>query len=410
MKVVQINSVCGIGSTGRIATDIHHTLTENSYKSYVAYGRGLSKNFNNTIRIGSNYDNYLHVGLTRIFDKHGFGSVKATKAFIKNLEEINPDIIHLHNIHGYYINIEMLFNYLKKSNKRVIWTLHDCWAFTGHCSHFEFVGCNKWKLGCFDCPEKKEYPTSLFMDNSKINFLKKKEIFTGVKDLTIITPSKWLANLVKQSFLGEYPIKVIHNGINLDIFKPATNNDFREKHNLLNKFMILGVANVWNQKKGLNHFIELSNYLEEDEVIVLVGLTKRQIKELPKQIIGIASTDSTKVLAEIYSTADVFVNPTLEDNFPTTNIEALACGTPVFTFNSGGSCESLDKECGRIIVPKNTRGIKDCLKTYRTYKSINSINCINRAKRYNMNNQYKEYLKLYLKEDSESTRQTVTLE
>ncbi|MCH7321024.1 glycosyltransferase [Solibacillus sp. MA9] len=401
MKIVQINSVCGIGSTGRIATDIHHTLTENRYKSYVAYGRDLPKNCENTIRIGSNYDNYLHVGLTRIFDKHGFGSEKATKAFIKNLEKINPDIIHLHNIHGYYINIEMLFNYIKKYNKRVIWTLHDCWAFTGHCSHFEFVGCNKWKLGCYDCPEKKEYPTSLFMDNSEMNFFKKKELFTGVKDLTIITPSKWLANLVKQSFLNEYPIKVIHNGINLNIFKPTSNNYFREKYKLMNKFIILGVANVWNAKKGLNHFIELSNYLEEDEVIVLVGLTEKQVKELPKQIIGITLTNSTKALAEIYSAADVFVNPTLEDNFPTTNIEALACGTPVFTFNSGGSSESIDETCGRIIVPKNTWGIKDCLKTYRTSKLINSSNCTNRANQYNMENQYNEYLNLYLMEGSD---------
>lgn len=396
MKVVQINSVCGIGSTGRIATDIHHTLIENRYQSYVAYGRESPGNFENIIRIGSNYDNYLHVGVTRIFDKHGFGSVKATKAFIKKLEEINPEIIHLHNLHGYYINIELLFNYLKQTNKRVIWTLHDCWAFTGHCSHFEYVGCNKWKLGCFDCPEKKEYPTSLVVDNSKINFLKKKALFSGLKDLTIITPSKWLANLVKQSFLSEYPIKVIHNGINLDVFK-STTSIFREKNNLMNKFMILGVANVWNQKKGLQHFIELSNYLEEDEVIVLVGLTEKQIKQLPKQIIGITLTNSAKELAEIYSAADVFVNPTLEDNFPTTNIEALACGTPVFTFNTGGSFESIDETCGRIIAPKDTGGIIDCLKTYRTGKLINSSKCIDRAHQYNMKNQYNEYLKLYLK-------------
>jgi len=401
MKVIQINSVCGIGSTGRIATEIHHILSENSYKSYIAYGRGVPENCENTIRIGSGYENYLHVGLTRIFDKHGFGSVKATKALIRNLEEINPDIIHLHNIHGYYINIEILFTYLKQTNKRIIWTLHDCWSFTGHCSHFEFVGCNKWKTGCFNCPEKKEYPTSLIMDNSKMNFIKKKELFTGVKDLTIITPSKWLANLVKQSYLSEYPTKVIHNGINLDVFKPTISN-FREKYNLKNKFIILGVANVWNRKKGLNHFTQLANNLEKDEVIVLVGLTEKQMKELPKQIIGIPLTNSIKDLAEIYSAADIFVNPTLEDNFPTTNIEALACGTPVFTFNSGGSTESIDETCGRIITPKTTIGIIDCLKTYRTNKLLNPSNCINRAKKYNRKNQYNDYLKLYIKEGIES--------
>lgn len=239
------------------------------------------------------------------------------------------------------------------------------------------------------------------MDNSEINFLKKKELFIGVKDLTIITPSKWLGNLVKQSFLNNYPTKVIHNGINLDIFKP-TISDFREKYKLKNKFIILGVANVWNRKKGLNHFIELVNNLEKDEVIVLVGLTEKQMKELPKQIIGIPLTNSINDLAEIYSAADVFVNPTLEDNFPTTNIEALACGTPVFTFNSGGSTESIDETCGRIINPKNTIGIIDCLKTYRTNNLINSSDCINRAKQYNRQNQYNRYLELYLKEGIES--------
>lgn len=401
LTVVQINSVCGIGSTGRIATDIHHTLTESGYMSYVAFGRGLPKNCDNTITIGNNYDNYLHVGLTRLLDKHGFGSVKATQEFIKNLEEINPDIIHLHNIHGYYINIEMLFNYIKQNNKRVIWTLHDCWAFTGHCTHFDYVGCNKWRTGCFNCPEKNEYPKSLFMDNSEVNYLRKKEIFTGVKDLTIITPSKWLANLVKQSFLREYKINVINNGINLNIFKPSTSSEFRMNHNLVNKFIILGVANVWNRKKGLNYFIELSNNLEEDEVIVLVGLTKKQVKQLPEQIIGIPLTNSTKELAEIYSAADIYLNPTLEDNFPTTNIEALACGTPVFTFDSGGSYECLDEKCGRVIILKNTKGIRDSIKIYRTSKLFNSSNCINKASQYNMKNQYREYLNLYLKDDSD---------
>ncbi|MFF5993399.1 glycosyltransferase [Lysinibacillus sp. KU-BSD001] len=394
MKVLQINAVCGIGSTGRIATNIHRILTEKGHKSYIAYGRGVPKNCESSIRIGTKYDNYWHVGVTRIFDKHGFGSVKATKAFIKIVEEMDPHIIHLHNIHGYFINIELLFDYIKRANKKVIWTLHDCWAFTGHCSHFDFVGCSKWKSGCSECPEKKEYPKSLFIDNSQMNYIKKKGIFTGVKDLTIITPSNWLANLVKGSFLSEYPTQVIHNGIDLDIFKP-TKGTFREKYNLANKFIILGVANVWNRKKGLNQFIELANSLEEDEVIVLVGLTEKQVKGLPKKIIGITITNNAKQLAEIYSTADIFINPTLEDNFPTTNIEALACGTPVFTFDSGGSSESIDETCGGIIDPKNVVGLQDCLKKYRMNKKINSLHCISRAKQYNMLNQYNEYLTLY---------------
>lgn len=401
MKVLQINSVCGIGSTGRIATNIHRILIEKGHYSYIAYGRGFPINCESTIRIGSNYDNYLHVALTRICDKHGFGSVKATKEFIREVQEIDPDIIHLHNIHGYFIHIEILFEYIKRANKRVIWTLHDCWAFTGHCSHFEFVGCNKWKTGCYDCPEKKEYPSSLFVDNSKLNYLKKKKIFTGVKDLSIITPSKWLANLVKHSFLREYPITVINNGIDLDIFKP-TKGSFREQYNLEDKFIILGVASVWSPKKGFNQFVELSKSLEKDEVIVLVGLTEKQLRSLPEKIIGITRTNSPTELAQIYSTADIFINPTLEDNFPTTNIEALACGTPVFTFDSGGSSESIDPTCGEIIGFKNVLGIIECIKKFRSKKEFTSLNCINRANRFNMKNQYYEYLKLYLKDFNES--------
>ena len=220
MKVLQINSVCGIGSTGRIATDIHHILTEQGHESYIAYGRNLPMNCENTIRIGKKFDNYSHVAFTRIYDKHGFGSIKATKEFIEKIKELNPDIIHLHNIHGYYINIELLFDYLKKANKPVVWTLHDCWAFTGHCAHFDYIQCRKWQTGCEKCPQKTSYPSSYIFDHSKENYKKKKEIFTGVNNLIIVTPSKWLANLAKKSFLGDYPIEVINNGIDLDHFKP----------------------------------------------------------------------------------------------------------------------------------------------------------------------------------------------
>lgn len=387
MKVLQINSVCGIGSTGRIATDIHQILIEQGHESYIAYGRDTPKNCDKAIRIGTKIDNYAHVALTRIYDRHGFGSKKATEDFITKIENLNPDVIHLHNIHGYYINIEVLFDYIKKANKRVIWTLHDCWAFTGHCSHFDYIKCNKWKTGCANCPQKNVYPTSLIFDNSKDNYLMKKDIFTGVKDLTIVTPSQWLAALVKESFLGEYSIKVIHNGINLNIFKP-TESMFRKKYDLLNKFIILGVANNWNRKKGLDYFKELSNLLEKDEVIVLVGLSEKQKKELPKKIIGITRTNNTQELAEIYSAADVFINPTLEDNFPTTNIEALACGTPVITFNSGGSKESIDKNCGFVVT-------KDSLK--QTFVSIRMIKA--KGKEHFSKKCRKRSIELYNKED-----------
>ncbi|AZR73927.1 glycosyl transferase [Anoxybacter fermentans] len=396
MKVLQINSVCGIGSTGRIATDIHNILIENGHESYIAYGRDEARGCDTSIRIGSKFDNYMHVVKTRLFDKHGFGSRKATAEFLNKVEKLNPDIIHLHNIHGYYINIELLFKYLKKANKPVVWTLHDCWAFTGHCAYFDYVGCDKWKTICYSCPQKKGYPSSILLDNSKNNYNKKKEIFTGVKNMTIVTPSNWLAGLVKQSFLEEYPVKVINNGIDLEVFKPTASN-FRKKYNLENKFIILGVASVWEHRKGYKYFIELSKKIKKDEVIVMVGLTEKQKNKLPNNIIGITRTNNVRELVEIYSAADVFINPTLEDNFPTTNLEALACGTPVITFNTGGSKESVDENCGFVVQKGN---IDELIYTIRKIKgqskSSYSRQCVEKAKAlYNKKDNFKKYLELY---------------
>lgn len=396
MKVLQINSVCGIGSTGRIATDIHSILIEQGHESCIAYGRDLPKNCDNSIKIGTKYDNYGHVALTRIFDKHGFGSKKATKNFIREVDKLDPDVIHLHNIHGYYINIVVLFDYLKEAKKPVIWTLHDCWSFTGHCSYFDYVGCNKWKTGCYECPQRQEYPKSVLMDNSKSNFLIKKNIFTGVQNLTIVTPSKWLSGLVKESFLKEYPVKVINNGIDLSVFKPTESN-FREKFNLIDSFIILGVANTWGERKGYKYFLELSKNLKVNELIVLVGLTEKQKEKLPQNILGITKTNNVKELAEIYSSADVFVNPTLEDNFPTTNLEALACGTPVITFDTGGSVESVDESCGNVIEKGNLGKLVESIRqikskdllTLETKCQIRAHNLFSKVDKFN------EYIKLY---------------
>lgn len=394
MKVLQINSVCGIGSTGRIVLDIHQILNERGYNSYIAYGRRKSKDCKNTIRIGNNLDIYKHVALTRIFDRHGFGSKNATIKFIEKVEELNPDIIHLHNIHGYYINIEILFNYLKKANKPVVWTLHDCWAFTGHCAHFDYVGCEKWKIGCESCPQKNKYPKSIIIDNSKFNYLRKKELFTGIENMTIVTPSKWLSNLVKKSFLKEYEVKVIHNGIDLNIFTPKNKNIFRKKYNLENKFVILGVASIWEERKGLKYFFELSKLIDKNDVIVLVGLNNNQLKKLPSNIIGINRTNSIKELAEIYSAADVFVNPTLEDNFPTVNLEALACGTPVITFDTGGSPESIDDKTGIVVEKGNIDKLIEAINQIKK-KKIDPSSCIKRAKIFDKEHRFNEYIELY---------------
>ena len=280
----------------------------------------------------------MHAIQTRLFDTHGFGSKKATAKFLQWAETYHPDLLWLHNIHGYYINVEMLFTWIKKHPEmQVKWTLHDCWAFTGHCSHFTAVKCEQWKSRCSYCSQLRRYPKCYAMSNVGRNFDRKKAAFTGVSNMELIVPSHWLEGLVKQSFLKEYPVEVVYNTIDTNVFKP-TPSDFRERYGLQNKKIVLGVASVWEERKGVNDFIKLAQRLDDNYAIVLVGLTAKQIK-----LLGIKRTNSAKELAAIYTAADVFVNPTYEDNYPTVNLEAKACGLPIITYNAGGSPEAAGK-------------------------------------------------------------------
>lgn len=395
MNVLQINSVCGFGSTGRIMTDLHEALILNGFQSRVAYGRE-SKSIPGAVRIGNRFDNYLHVLATRLFDKHCFASKNATINFLKSIDNCKPDLVHIHNLHGYYIHIGLLLEYFSKSKIPIVITLHDCWAFTGHCAYFDSVGCEKWKVGCYQCPLLQQYPTSWLFDRSKLNYSLKKQLFSRLKKVFFVCPSKWLANLVDQSFLNNFSVSTINNGIDLSTFSPMR-NDFRKRHNLNDKYLILGVSSVWSERKGFDHFLKISQNLEANEKIILVGLNKKQIGSLPSQVLGLLKTNNIQELAEIYSACDVFVNPTLEDNFPTTNLESLACGTPVVTFNSGGSSESLDETCG-IVIPRDN--IEMLMEGIRRVKELGkgkfSRGCRFRAeKNYNKNDRIDDYLSLY---------------
>ncbi|MSU05586.1 glycosyltransferase [Spirochaetales bacterium NM-380-WT-3C1] len=378
MKILMINVSCGTGSTGRICTDLADALEKNGHIVKIAYGRDAvaQRHQKYAVRIGNDFDVYSHVLQARLFDRMGFGSKRVTEKFIEWVKEYDPDVIHLHNIHGYYINIEVLFNYLKTCGKRIIWTLHDCWAFTGHCAFFDYVGCNKWKTGCEHCSQKTEYPARVGIDGSKRNYGVKKELFSGVHNLTIVTPSEWLAKLLKESFLAEYPVKVIKNGINTSIFK-NTKSNIKERFGISeDKKIVLGVASVWDSRKGLEDFLKLSKLLDDKYKIVLIGLNKKQIEKLPNNILGIERTENIQELVAWYSVADVFVNPTYEDNYPTTNLESIACGTPVITYDTGGSGESA-KIYGNIIKKKDVNSLyktlvdtqtiirKDCNLDYR---------------------------------------------
>jgi len=338
-KILFINSVCN-GSTGTICKNLYKAAEEAGHTCCIAYGRGDAPDGFNTIKIGNQLDIYLHVLKARLFDASGFGSKKATKDLIKRIDEFKPDVIHLHNIHGYYVNIEILFNYLKQHPEiKKIWTLHDCWTFTGHCSHYTYRKCNKWQTCCEGaCPNKKEYPKS-WLSNVKSNFKRKKEIFNNVDNMILVTPSKWLKDEVRKSYLKDYSIEVINNGVDTNLFKPTISN-IKQQYGIGDKKVILGVSSIWNKMKGLDTFIELSKEIEDQYQLVLIGLNKKQVEQLPCNIIGISRTENVQELVKWYSAAYVFFNPTLEDTYPTTNLEAIACGTPVVTFNTGGSPES----------------------------------------------------------------------
>lgn len=361
MKVFQISSEVNSGSVGRIAEQIGEQVILQGWESYIAYARDNQPSQSKVIKIGDKVDLFKHVILTRITDRHGFGSKRATKKLIHQIERIKPDIIQLQHLHGYYINIEILFDFLSKSGIPVVWTFHDCWSFTGHCAYYEFVDCSKWLTSCQGCPQKNEYPKSSFLDNSAKNFEDKRRLFNSVKNLTIVPVSNWLGRETKKSFLQDQKIHVIQNGIDLNKFNIREDNDIRIRYNIKDKFVILGVASPWNNRKGLKYFVELSKKLDGTHQIMLVGLSKDQLRELPLNIIGIERTENIEELANLYSAADVFVNPTLEDTFPTTNLEAMACGTPVITFRSGGSPEAIDSDTGIVVDKGDSEGLENAI-------------------------------------------------
>ena len=367
MKILMINSVCGIRSTGRICTDLAAALEAHGHQVKIAYGRESvpEQNIRFAVKIGSDLAVKMHGAFARAFDADGRGSILVTRRFISWVKEYEPDVIHLHNIHGYYINTKILFDYLIQNNKRVIWTLHDTWPFSGHSGTCDGKKCEKWKTGCYSCPAYRGYPASV-IDRSKQNYNRKKKLFCAVKDMTIVTPSKWLAGLVSESYLKDMAIKVIPNGIDLKQFYPQK-NDFKKSHDIEDKILLMGCSTWWGPAKGLHDFYKLAQELDDRFSIVLVGLDKHQLAELPERIIGIERTNSVKELAEVYSAADVFLNLTYRDNYPTVNLEALACGTPVLTYDTGGSSECLDAQNGMCFKQGDINGLITFLNdTYHT--------------------------------------------
>lgn len=381
MKILQINSSCGQGSTGRICTGIADMLKSYGHDAYIAYGHGFS-DYPNSLNISGGKRDYLtHNILSRLTDSECLHSTIATKRLLNWIESIKPDIVHLHNLHGHYLNIEILFEYLHLSKIDVVMTLHDCWTFTGHCAHFDQYGCEKWKTECCNCQFLKAYPNSWFVDRSRRNFNMKKKLISQLGNrLTIVPVSYWLEGLVRQSFMKDLKIKTIHNGIDLTQFHPIHNDSLYDKYGVRGKKIILGVALPWSGYKGLPDFHKLRSMLSDEYAIIMVGLSEQQIAELPKGIAGITRTDSIRELAEIYTMADVLVNTTYCDNYPTVNLEAIACGTPVITYRTGGSPEAIDSETGMVVEQGDIDGIVKSVEAICNSQILASDCCLKRAK------------------------------
>lgn len=397
--LLQINVTANAGSTGKIAEQIGICAIREGFDSYIAYGKRANPSNSHLIKIGTKIDFYNHVIQSRLFDNHGLASKSATSLFLKQVEEIKPSIIHLHNIHNYFINYKLLFSYLKTKDIPVVWTLHDCWSFTGHCAHFDHLNCDNWKYHCDHCPGLGAYPSSLFVDRSRKNFDEKYEAFTSILDrLTIVPVSRWLESFVRQSFLKDAKIDTVHNGIDLQTFIPTCSNMVRDKYGIPHdKKMVLGVASPWSVMKGIQDFFSLRQMLSEEFIIVMVGLSDRQMKDLPMGVVGIKRTENQKDLSMLYSTADVFVNPTYEDNYPTTNLEALACGCPIVVYNTGGTPESVTKETGYVVEKGDVSSLK---KTIMLLSSDDRDRLREICRKWAIDNcnadvQFSEYVKLY---------------
>ncbi|MBE6202363.1 MAG: glycosyltransferase [Rikenellaceae bacterium] len=396
--LLQINSTANWGSTGKIAEQIGELAIANGWDSYIAYGRHCCQSKSRLIKVGSKLSQAWHLMIARLFDKQGLGSRHATKRLIKQIKEINPDIIHLHNIHGYYLNYKILFEYLNSVDTPVVWTLHDCWPFTGHCAHYITHGCDKWKSNCDICKYRHVYPKA-YSSNASNNFKEKKALFSSISEhLTIIGVSNWLSNETRCSFLSIANIQTIYNGIDLNIFVKQPTSNFRRKHNIEDKFVLLGIASVWDENKGLNDYISLSQQIDEKYAIVLIGLNKRQVSSLPSNVIAVDRTSSQAELAEIYSTADITLSLSRQETFGLTIAESMASGTPAIAYKTTALPELITPHTGKLITKVgDITALKDAIEEIcANGKEYYSDACRKRAEEhFDKNKCFMQYINLY---------------
>ena len=409
-KVFHISGAINYGSPGRIVEQICLLAGLHGYECLVAHSsRNENPSQGQHFAMTTKAQEMAHALGAMLLDLHGLLSTRQTRQLVERIKAYQPDIIHLHNIHGYFCNFKVLFEYLDAVDTPVVWTMHDCWPFTGRCFHFSGINCDKWKTGCYDCKAEAGYTVSKYYDRSRELYALKKRLFSSVKNLTLVPVSDWQAAFLKDSFLKECKVHTIHNGVDIEKFIPMDGHRLRDKHSLDGKFVILGVASPWNTRKGLDDFYQLRTVLSGEFAIVMVGLTPKQIEKLPNGIIGIARTESQQELAEYYSMADVFVNLTYLDTFPTVNLEALACGTPVITYRTGGSPEAIsDVEnlkmvkdrvvcypTGMVVEQADIAGIVDSIRELHMHP-LSAEDCRKRAATYfDKGKCFEKYIDLY---------------
>ena len=404
--LVEINVACNWGSTGRIAEQIGLKAMQHGWDAHIAHSsRYVNSSQLKTYQLQDKWADYKHfIWDSTILGRSGLGSVTSTKRFLKYLDEIKPTIVHLHNIHGHYINYELLLGYLAEKDIPVVWTMHDCWPITGHCAYFDSIDCLKWKTECGNFQLQKDFPKSLFFDTSTSAFRLKKRLLNAIPNLTLVPVSGWLGDIARESMVGNHAkVHVIHNGIDLNVFK-ATNPKCND-----GRFRILGVAAGYDERKGLNDFNQLRGILGDEYEITMVGLYGDEIHKIVPGIKGIERTDSLEELVRLYNEADVYINPTYSDNFPTTNIEALACGTPIITYKTGGSPEAIKGNgvgvmvdsgiesypTGMVVEQGNVQALADAIKQMKEHPIASEV-CRKRAKDlFDKDKCFEEYITLY---------------
>ncbi len=396
MRILELNTYAGSGSTGRIALDIAECAARQGWETIIGFGTGNvpQEAEQYALRIGGRVGRKWHGALRKLLDREGYGSLLATWKLIRFVKRWKPDVVHLHNLHGCYLNHAALFGYLRRAGLPVVWTLHDCWPFTGHCAYFDYVGCNRWQTLCHHCPQKASYPACVGPDGSARNYRRRRRLFTSLPALTLVAPCHWLQGLLGQSFLKDVPVRVIENGVNRDWFRPRE-SELRARHGITRRYVALAVASEWEERKGHRLLPALAQALGEDIQLVVVGLSPAQIEALPAGILGLTRTASPRELAQWYTAADCLVNPTLEDNMPLVNLEALACGTPVAVFATGGCPECVDDACGAVALKGDVQALARAAQSLCARKAELTPACLARAEKYDSLTCAQAYCDLY---------------